>query len=102
MCVAACSHDEAPPRPSRVADVRLPIETETIKSTVPRSATLDGLLRANHLQDQLVSAAVSAARDVFDPRHMRADQPYMLVRTLDGLLRDFEYQIDADRFLRIV
>lgn len=97
-----CAHDDSPPRPVRVADVRLPIETETIESTVPRSATLDSLLRANHLQDQLVIAAVSAARDVFDPRHIRADQPYKLVRTLDGLLRDFEYQIDADRFLRIV
>lgn len=102
MFVPACSHDDAPPRPARTVDVRLPIETETIRSTVPRSATLDSLLRANHLQDQLVSAAVSAARDVFDPRRMRADQPYTLVRTLDGLLREFEYQIDADRFLRIV
>ena len=99
---ACARQDDAPPRPARVVDVRLPIETQTIQSTVPRSATLDSLLRANHLQDQLVTAAVSAARDVFDPRHMRADQPYKLVRTLDGLLRDFEYQIDADRFLRII
>ena len=28
--------------------------------------------------------------------------PYRLVRSIDGLLREFEYQIDADRFLRIV
>jgi murein DD-endopeptidase MepM/ murein hydrolase activator NlpD len=103
LAAPSCSRqDETPPRPARVADVRLPIETETIESTVPRSATLDSLLRANHLQDQLVTAAVSAARDVFDPRHIRADQPYKLVRTLDGLLRDFEYQIDADQFLRII
>ena len=33
---------------------------------------------------------------------MRAGRPYRLVRSLDGLLREFEYQIDTDRFLRIV
>ena len=33
---------------------------------------------------------------------MRADQPYRITRTLDGLLREFEYQIDADRLLRVV
>jgi murein DD-endopeptidase MepM/ murein hydrolase activator NlpD len=83
-------------------DVYLPRETETIVSTVPRHATLDSLLRAHQLQEQLVIEAVSAARDVFDPRQLRADRPYRIVRSLDGLLREFEYQIDADRFLRIV
>ncbi len=39
---------------------------------------------------------------MFNPRQLRADQPYRLVRTLDGWLREFEYQIDADRFLRII
>jgi murein DD-endopeptidase MepM/ murein hydrolase activator NlpD len=80
----------------------LPPETETIVSTVPRHATLDSLLRAHQLQEQLVIEAVSAARAVFDPRQLRAERPYRIVRSLDGLLREFEYQIDADRFLRIV
>lgn len=84
------------------ADVYLPRETETIQAIVPRHATLDSLLRAHHLQDQLVTEAVAVARDVFDPRQLRADRPYRLVRSLDGLLREFEYQIDADRFLRII
>jgi murein DD-endopeptidase MepM/ murein hydrolase activator NlpD len=39
---------------------------------------------------------------VFDLRQLRADRPYRLVRSFDGLLREFEYQIDSDRFLRIV
>jgi murein DD-endopeptidase MepM/ murein hydrolase activator NlpD len=80
----------------------LPRETETIEAAVPPAATLDSLLRANQLQGGLVDRAVAAARLVFDPRHMRAGRPYRLVRSLDGLLREFEYQIDADRFLRIV
>ena len=82
--------------------MRLPREFETIEARVPPRATLDSLLRGNQLQDSLVLQAIDAARGVFNPRQLRADQPYRLVRTLDGLLREFEYQIDADRFLRIV
>jgi murein DD-endopeptidase MepM/ murein hydrolase activator NlpD len=69
---------------------------------VPRNATLDGLLRQHNLDLELIQAAIESARDVFDPRDLRANRPYRLVRSLDGLLREFEYQIDADRFLRIV
>jgi murein DD-endopeptidase MepM/ murein hydrolase activator NlpD len=102
-CAAACARPDPPPRrgPGH-ADVRLVAEIETIESTVPRNATLDGLLRANRLNGDLVVDAVNAARNVFDPRHLRADQPYRLVRSLDGLLREYEYQIDADAFLSIV
>ena len=83
-------------------DTLLPREFETIESRVPRHATLDSLLRDNQLQDSLVLQAVDAARAVFNPRLLRADQPYRLVRRLDGFLREFEYQIDTDRFLRII
>src|SRR5258706_13367717 len=101
LLVAACAHPEPARRAAR-PDVYLPHETETIESTVPPHATLDSLLRAQRLQDDFVTRAVAAARGVFDPRRLRADQPYRLVRSIDGLLREFEYQIDADRFLRIV
>lgn len=84
------------------ADVELRAETETIEAQVPRHATLDNLLRQHELQAALVDAAIQSARTVFDPRQLRADRPYRLVRSLDGLLREFEYQIDDDRFLRIV
>ena len=82
--------------------MRLTSEIELIQARVPRHATLDTLLRTHNLQDDFVASAVAAARAVFDPRQLRADRPYRLVRTIDGLLREFEYQIDADRFLRIV
>jgi murein DD-endopeptidase MepM/ murein hydrolase activator NlpD len=81
--------------------VRLPREIDVIEATVPQHATLDGLLRANRLREDLVVDAVEAARAVFNPRQLRAGQPYRLVRSLDGLLREFEYGIDTDRFLRI-
>ena len=100
LVLVSCGRPEEPPRPGP-ADVRLPRETETIEATVPRHATLDSLLRAHRLRDELVADAVAAAALVFNPRHIRAGRPYRLVRSLDGLLREFEYEIDADRFLRI-
>jgi murein DD-endopeptidase MepM/ murein hydrolase activator NlpD len=103
LLAAACAQQ---PRTAlhhtRGSDVRLAAEIETIESRVPPHATLDTLLRGSHLQEPLVNAAVDAARAVFNPRSLRADRPYRLVRSLDGLLREFTYQIDADRFLRIV
>jgi len=33
---------------------------------------------------------------------VRTDQSYVLVKTPDGLIRRFEYEIDADRLLRVV
>jgi murein DD-endopeptidase MepM/ murein hydrolase activator NlpD len=101
VLLVSCAQPAPTPKATR-ADVYLPRETETIESRVPRNATLDGLLRAHQLQEQLVIEAVNVTRAVFDPRHLRADRPYRLVRSLDGFLREFEYQIDADRFLRIV
>ncbi len=100
LVLASCARSEPPSRHA-LPDVRLPLETETIRSTVPPHATLDSLMRAHQLQEQFVGEAVAAARAVFDPRRLRAGQPYTLVRSLDGLLREFEYEIDADRFLRI-
>lgn len=101
--VLACrsSAPAAAPPPRASDDIRLPLEIETVTSEVPSRATLDSLLRDNHLQDSLVARAVDAARAVFNPRQLRAGQSYRLVRTVDGWLREFEYEIDADRFLRI-
>lgn len=82
-------------------DRLLPVEVETISARVPRNATLDSLLRQHELAVGLVDAAVRSAAEVFNPRHLRADRPYRLVRGFDGVLREFEYQIDADNFLRI-
>lgn len=82
-------------------DVRLVAENQTIEAVVPRNATLDSLLRAQHVPQGLVAGAVAAARGVFDPRRIRSGQPYRLVQSLDGFLREFEYEIDTDRFLRV-
>src|SRR5215218_6193159 len=102
MAASACS---APPpaAPHRaVSDVVLRAENAVIESRVPRNATLDSLLRQHRLSADLVNAAVRSARSVFNPRQLRADRSYRLVLSLDGFLREFEYEIDTDRFLRII
>lgn len=104
--VAGCAREpDARPSmrtPNIRADVILPPETEVIESRVPRHATLDSLLREHRFAPELISAAVESAAAVFNPRHLRADRPYRLVRSLDGWLREFVYEIDTDHFLRIV
>lgn len=97
--VSACAA-EPPVRKAR-PDLVLPAEFQTITATVPRHATLDSLLRQHELAVGLVEAAVKSATGVFNPRSLRAERPYRLVRSIDGVLREFEYQIDADNFLRI-
>jgi murein DD-endopeptidase MepM/ murein hydrolase activator NlpD len=84
------------------ADIVLPLETRTIESVVPRAATLETLLREHELLSSTVQAAIESARSVFDPRHLRAGRPYRVVMSIDGFLRELEYRIDDDRFLRIV
>jgi murein DD-endopeptidase MepM/ murein hydrolase activator NlpD len=100
--VTACARDAPPPAGRPHPDVNLRLETVTIEARVPRHATLDALLRDQQLVAPIVDAAIAAARPVFDLRQLRTDRPYRLVRSIDGMLREFEYQIDADRFLRIV
>ena len=100
--VASCAREVPPPPVVRLPDVYLKTEIVTIEARVPQHATLDALLRSQQLADPFVLAAIEAARAVFDPRQLHSDRPYRLVRSLDGMLREFEYQIDADRFLRII
>jgi murein DD-endopeptidase MepM/ murein hydrolase activator NlpD len=100
---AACAREAAAPLPQpQRADPVLPVETRIIQAVVPKQATLETLLRQHQLPAALVQTAIEASRDVFNPRHLRAERPYRLVLSVDGWLKEFEYQIDTDRFLRIV
>ncbi len=100
--VVSCAREVPPPPVVRLPDVELKSEIVTIEARVPQHATLDALLRSQQLADPFVIAAIEAARGVFDPRQLHSDRPYRLVRSLDGMLREFVYQIDSDRFLRII
>jgi murein DD-endopeptidase MepM/ murein hydrolase activator NlpD len=102
VLLTACTTDAPPPSwPALTADIVLPRTTDIIQGEVPRDATLDSMLREHGLAADAVQQIVSAARTVFDPRRLRSLQPYTLARTIDGALRYFEYEIDADSFIRI-
>jgi len=102
--LASCSAsaDRVTTRPVERHDVVLPRETDVIEARVPIHATLDALLRANQVPADVTAAVVGAVRRVFNPRDLKANQLYRVTRTLDGVFRGFQYDIDADRFLRVV
>lgn len=76
--------------------------TRLIEARVPRNATLASLLRAHQVSDDIVNHFVATAKAHFDPRRLRADRPYTLNLGMDGVIREFTYQIDSDTFLKIV
>jgi murein DD-endopeptidase MepM/ murein hydrolase activator NlpD len=101
LSLVACRRDEAPP--SGVAatrDVYLKSDTEEIKGTVPRNGTLAGLFRS-YLPADRAELAVQLVAKSMDPRKLRAERPFTLTRTLDGWLRAFRCEIDADHYLRV-
>ena len=99
--VACRSEVQAPLLVSAGADIVLASDTELVRGLVPRQTTLDALLRAKGLQSAAAERVIAAAASIFDPRRLRADQPFVLERTREGELRHFEYEIDQDRFLRV-
>lgn len=82
-------------------DVLLPVDVDIIEATVPRNATLQGLLKGHKASSDLADAIVQAVKAQFDPKHLKANQSYQLTTSLDGLFREFRYTLDADRFLRV-
>lgn len=104
---SSCHRDPAPipgqrTLSSAATDVRLVPQTLLVKAVVPRSATLDQLLRQHGLPAEAASSVIASVRDVFDPRRLRSLQPFLLETTMSGALRLFEYEIDGDSFLRVV
>ena len=95
---AGCASQTARPQGK---DLLLPIDADVIKATVPRNATLQGVLKGHKASTDLADSIVNAVRSQFDPRHLKANQSYQLTTTLDGLFREFRYTMDADRFLRV-
>ena len=101
FCVAAC-RPTAPPSIATSQDIVLTPDTTLVRGLVPRDTTLDAILRSQGLAADAVTGVIAAARTVFDPRRLRSAQPFLLEATLEGALRTFEYEIDADSFLRVV
>jgi len=102
VAAAACGRDEAATTPKVARDIYLGPDGQSIDAVVPRNATLETLLRHHDLPSDTMGSLMQAVASVFNPRSLRANQQYRITRTLDGLVREFQYQIDADRLLRVV
>lgn len=101
LLALGCAADPAPQVIAR-ADVVLEPDTEIVPGSVSPGATLVSLLRPHVEHDSDVFGVIDALSDVFDVRRLRASQPWSLERSLDGCLRVFEYEIDPERFVRVV
>jgi murein DD-endopeptidase MepM/ murein hydrolase activator NlpD len=82
-------------------DIVLPKERDTIEAVVPANATFDSLLRTQNVDETTTAAVVASLKTAFNPRALKTSQPYWLVRTLDGQFREFRYEIDATKYLRV-
>lgn len=99
--VPACAAPPPAGQESRAGDIHLPLDRVVIEDRVPLRGTLDGLLRPHLMGADVAYLVVAAAQTTFNPRALRAGQPYRIVTSLGGLFRSFEYGIDEDRFLRV-
>ena len=102
IVAVACSSPGTRPDAAHDGDVALPLDTETVEGRVPRDATLSSLLHQQKIDGDLATSLTAAVRAVFNPRDLRADRSYRVIRTLDGLFREFQYQVNANQFLRVI
>jgi murein DD-endopeptidase MepM/ murein hydrolase activator NlpD len=98
---AACRPAAAEPTrpPSRSSDIILVPDSEVIRALVPQRTTLSALLSTHELLVEEAAGIVQSLAERFDLRRFRAGQPYRLEKMLDGRVREFEYEIDADKRL---
>ena len=101
LVLVGCA-SEPEPQPVARGDLHLEAATEVVPGSVSRGETLVSVLRPHLEHDEDVYGVVEAVTHVFDLRRLRAAQPWNLERTLDGCLRVFDYEIDAERFQRVV
>jgi murein DD-endopeptidase MepM/ murein hydrolase activator NlpD len=94
--------DARPEAHVRLADIRLDRESERFMAEVPRNGTLQSILAAHRMRPDHGAAFLDAVTRVFDLRGLKAHHPYQIELTFDGFVREFRYQIDADRFLHVL
>ncbi len=101
LMAAACSPEVSPPKSAPGADRYLKPDSEFIQSRIPHDATLATLLKDNGLRADRIQPTLDLISKAFDPRKLKTDRPYRLIRTFDGGLRGFECEVDDDRYLRV-
>ncbi len=84
------------------ADVLLEKDSDFLNGFVPARTTIAHLFGNHMIQPADTPALVSSIASAIDVRKLRAGQPYAIDRLLDGRVRRFEYEIDADQQLTVV
>ena len=82
-------------------DVHLAKDSDVLSGFVPARTTIAHLFENHVIANADTPVLVSSIASVMDVRKMRAGQPYAIDRLLDGRVRRFEYEIDADKRLTV-
>lgn len=81
------------------ADVSLESDADYLTGFVPTRTTIGTVFDRHMIDGPEKAVLVASIGNAFDLRRIRAGQPYTIDRMLDGRVRRFEYEIDADRRL---
>ena len=85
----------------RAVDVTLAKDSDFLSGFVPARTTIADLFQDHMIQSADTPVLVSSIASAMDVRKLRAGQPYTIDRLLDGRVRRFEYEIDADKRLTV-
>lgn len=85
----------------RDSDVALQKDSDFLSGFIPARTTIAHLFDRHMIQGADTPVLVSSIASAIDVRRLRAGQPYSLDRLLDGRVRRFEYEIDADKRLLV-
>ena len=85
----------------RSLDVSLAKDADFLSGFVPARTTIAHLFENHMIQGADTPVLVSSIASAIDVRKLRAGQPYSIDRLLDGRVRRFEYEIDADKRLSV-
>ena len=82
-------------------DVELERDSDLITGFIPARTTIAHLFDTHLIEAAEGRVLVSSIAAAMDVRRLRAGQPYSIDRLLDGRVRRFEYELDADRRLTV-
>ena len=80
-------------------NVTLVSDADFLAGVVATRTTMAALFQDHLIEGREAVTLVGSMAETFDPRRLRAGQPYTIDRMLDGRVRRFEYEIDGDRML---
>ncbi|MEO7134464.1 MAG: M23 family metallopeptidase [Vicinamibacterales bacterium] len=83
------------------ADVDLQKDSDFLTGFIPARTTIGRLFENHMVQSTDLPVLISAVASAIDVRRLRAGQPYSIDRLLDGRVRRFEYEIDAEKRLLV-